>query len=103
MQSVGRASRHLFIIVECLTRSLPPAVLQRMSRLSSTILGAAGAETIAAQDWPARRWFEGHAIRLAALIAGNLKLFTLGSASLSRPAKVLAPRIATRLTTLWMA
>jgi hypothetical protein len=49
-------------------------------------------------------WFEGHAVRLAALIANNLEFFALGSStSLAGSAKVLAARIAARLATLGMA
>jgi hypothetical protein len=46
---------------------------------------------------------EGHAIGFAALVADNLELFALGSASLSRSPKVLAARIAAGLTTLGMS
>ena len=69
----------------------------------STILCATGAETVTAQHRPARLWFERDAIGLAALIANNLELFTFRSPSLSRSAKVLAPRITAGFATLRMA
>src|SRR5882762_2451299 len=63
----------------------------------ATILRPAGTETITTEHRPARCWFEGHAVRLAALIAGNLKLFAFRSSStaLSRSAKIRPARIAT--------
>jgi len=69
----------------------------------STILCATGAEAVTAQHRPSRLWFERDAVRLAALIANNLELFALRSASLSRSAKVLAPRITAGFATLRMA
>jgi hypothetical protein len=69
----------------------------------SAILRAAGAEALTAEHRPARLWFKGHAIGLTALIADNLKLFAFRSSFLSRPAKVLAARIAAGFATLRMA
>jgi hypothetical protein len=79
-------------------------VSSRYSR--PAILCAAGAEAVAAEHWPARLWFERHAVRFAALVANNLEFFAFGSAAagaLTRTAKVLAPGIAARLATLGMA
>jgi hypothetical protein len=67
------------------------------------ILCAAGTEALTTEHRPARRRFEGHAVRLAALIAGNLKLFALNSSALASSAKVLAAGIAARFATLRMA
>lgn len=63
------------------------------------MLGAAGGKTLAAQYGPARLWFEGHAVALAALIANDLEAFALSSAtaSLTRTAKVGSARVATWL------
>ncbi len=66
------------------------------------ILRAAGAETLTAEHRPARRWFEGHTIGLAARIANNFKLFALRSSALSLSAKVLAAGITAGFTTLRM-
>jgi hypothetical protein len=73
-----------------------------MNRSSPAILGTAGAEAIAAEHRPARRRFEGYAVRLAALIAGNLKLFPIRSAALFRSAEILPACVATGLATLGM-
>src|ERR1700686_1663284 len=67
------------------------------------ILGAAGAEAVTAEHRPARLWFEGHAIGLAALIADNLKLFAFRSPALPCSAKVLTAGIAAGFATLRMA
>jgi len=66
------------------------------------ILCAAGAEAVAAQDWPTWLWFEGHGVGLAALIANDLESFAFCSSSLSRTAKVGAARIAARFAALRM-
>ena len=47
--------------------------------LSAAILSAAGAETITAQNRPARLWFERHGVRLSALIANNIETLTVGA------------------------
>jgi hypothetical protein len=66
------------------------------------ILRAAGAEAVAAKNWPTWLRFERHAVGLAALIANDLEPFSLCS-RLTRTAKVGAARVAARFTTLRMA
>jgi hypothetical protein len=67
-------------------------------------LRSAGTETIAAQYRPARRRLERHTVRLAALIADDLKFFAFRSASLpASAAKVRPARIAAGFATLRMS
>jgi hypothetical protein len=68
----------------------------------AAILCAAGGKALTAQHWPARLGFEGDAVALAALIANNLEPFAFRSA-LTRPAKVLTPRVAAGFAALGMA
>jgi len=82
--------------------------MERRRKLSTcatsgpAILGATGAETITAKHWPARSRFERHAVRLAALVADNLKLFAFLAGALPRTTEVLPARVATGLATFGM-
>ena len=71
----------------------------------SPIRRAAGAEAFATKHRPPRLRLKRHAVSLAALIANNFESFAFGSAAstLSRPAKILAARITTRLAAFGMA
>jgi hypothetical protein len=75
----------------------------RNNRSRPAVLCAAGAETLTTEHRPARRWFEGHTVGLAARIADNFKLFAFRSPSLSLSTKVLAAGITAGFTTLRMA
>jgi hypothetical protein len=67
------------------------------------MLCAASRKTFAAQDRPARLWFERNAVSLAALIANNFKPFAIAAtASLLRSTKIRAARIATGLAAFRM-
>ena len=65
------------------------------------MLGAAGAEAVTAQDRTPFLWFEWDCIRLAALVANNLKAFAIAAAAcLFRSAKVGPARVAARFASL---
>ena len=89
----------------CLVAALGFASKVRSRLLLSATLGPAGAETIAAQDGPARLRFEGDRIGLAALIANDFKSLPLCSAaaSLSATSKACAARVAAGFASLGMA
>jgi hypothetical protein len=82
----------------------PESILtNRLHPSRPAILRAAGTETIATEHRPTRRRLERHAVRLAALIASNLKLFAFRSACLPTSAtKVRAAGIAAGLATFRM-
>jgi hypothetical protein len=64
---------------------------------------AAGGKTLAAQNRPSGLRLEGDVVGFPALIANDFVPFALASsATLSRPAEVLAARVATGLTALGM-
>jgi hypothetical protein len=69
----------------------------------AAVLGAAGAEAVTAKHWSSRLRFEGHAVRLAALIANDLEPFAFSSSALSRTAKVSPALVAARLAAFGMA
>jgi hypothetical protein len=69
--------------------------------LSPTILSAAGAKAIRAQDRPSRLWFERDAVRLAALITNDLEALAFAAtASLFWAPKTLTACVAARLAAL---
>jgi hypothetical protein len=72
---------------------------------SKLLLGAAGAEALAAQNGPSARGLEGHGIRFAALVAGNLEALTLAATArpAPRPAETGAARVATRFASFRLA
>jgi len=67
-------------------------------------LCAASRKAFTAQNGPAGLGLEGHAVALAALIAGNLEAFAFAAASTTLPltAKVLTTGVAARLAALGM-
>jgi hypothetical protein len=66
------------------------------------MLRAAGAEAVTAQNRTPLLWFEWDVIRLAALVANNLKAFAIVAAAASRfrTAKVGPAGVAARFTSL---
>jgi hypothetical protein len=71
---------------------------------SATVLRATRTKAIAAEHRPPGRGLERHAIRFAALVAGNLKFLALGSSptALARSAKVLPALVSTGFAALGM-
>jgi hypothetical protein len=68
------------------------------------LMRAAGAETFAAQHGPTARRFEGNGIRLAALIADNLKTLAFAATAATRTAaEISAARVSASLATLRLA
>ena len=69
---------------------------------SRAMLGAAGAEAVTAQDGAPLLWFEGDAIRFAALVANNFEAFAVVATAtgLLRTAKVGPAGVAARFTSL---
>jgi hypothetical protein len=68
-------------------------------------LGAAGAEALAAQNGPSARGLEGHGVRFAALVAGDLEALALAATPgpAPRPAETGAARVAARFAALRLA
>ena len=82
---------------------MPHQALGRHQLLSGTLRCAIRTKTVAAQDRPARRRFEGHGVVLAALIARDVESLTVTTCLSSSSTKVGPPRIAAWLTSFRMS
>ena len=68
--------------------------------ISQGLLCATGGKAFAAQYWSSARGLEGHAVSLAALVAGDLEALALAAPAPSASTKVGAAAVAASLATL---
>jgi hypothetical protein len=67
------------------------------------ILRSTRTEAVTAEHWPSRRWFKGHAVGFATLIADDLKFLAFGSPGVpTSAAKVRPAGVAAGFATLRM-